>query len=57
MQNLVSEIKTKCETLVKDLDANISGNKAAGRRARKSTVELSKLFKEYRQKSVEAEKN
>jgi hypothetical protein len=33
------------------------GNKAAGRRARKATSELSRLLKEYRKLSIEAEKS
>lgn len=33
------------------------GNKAAGTRARKSALELSKLFKEFRKVSVEASKD
>ena len=32
------------------------GNKAAGQRARKNTLELEKLFKQYRKLSVEASK-
>lgn len=33
------------------------GNKAAGTRARKAALELSKLLKEFRKVSVEAAKN
>jgi hypothetical protein len=32
------------------------GNKAAGARARKASLELEKLFKEYRKASIEADK-
>lgn len=32
------------------------GNKAAGQRARKATLKLEKLFKQYRKLSVEASK-
>lgn len=32
------------------------GNKAAGARARKTSLELEKLFKEYRKASIEAGK-
>ncbi|MCL2412543.1 MAG: histone H1, partial [Bacteroidales bacterium] len=32
------------------------GNKAAGARARKATLELTKLFKEFRKESIEASK-
>jgi hypothetical protein len=33
------------------------GNKAAGRRARKATLEIGKLLKEYRKLSMEREKS
>ena len=36
--------------------SNLNGNKAAGRRARKATLELTKLYKEYRNATIEAEK-
>ena len=32
------------------------GNKAAGTRARKASLELTKMFKEFRAKSIEAAK-
>lgn len=58
LNDLVGKIK---ETLTDpafadDLDKSLKGNKAAGCRARKKTLELTKIFKVYRSKSLEAEK-
>lgn len=53
---LVEEIKTLTESFMNEATSNLNGNKAAGRRARKATLELTKLFKEYRSATVEAEK-
>ena len=42
----------------KDAEAQlVKGNKAAGTRARKSALEISKLMKEFRKASLEAAKN
>ncbi|MBQ8650355.1 MAG: histone H1 [Flavobacteriales bacterium] len=42
---------------VKDADAHVEkGNKAAGTRARKVSLELTKKFKEFRKQSIEAAK-
>ena len=42
---------------MKDAEANVvKGNKAAGTRARKASLELTKMFKEFRAKSIEAAK-
>ena len=46
------------EAFCKDADAQmLKGNKAAGTRARKSALELSKMMKEFRKLSIEASKN
>ena len=43
--------------LSKDMQLNVeNGNKAAGVRARKATLELEKQFKQYRKLSVKAAK-
>lgn len=54
MEELAKKIKETIEVFNTDLDANIGGNKAAGLRARKASLELEKLFKEYRKLSVKA---
>ncbi len=57
MQNLSNQIKTQLEVFKENFEAHVEkGNKAAGARARKATMELTKLFKEFRKKSVEASK-
>jgi len=55
MLNLVSQIETQIEVLKENMTAQVlKGNKAAGARARKATMELTKLFKEFRKQSVAA---
>ena len=57
MKELVEKIKAEMESFCKDADAQLlKGNKAAGTRARKSALELSKLMKEFRKVSIEASK-
>ena len=58
MKELIEKIKGEMEAFCKDADAQmLKGNKAAGTRARKSALELSKLMKEFRKASIEASKN
>ena len=58
MKELIEKIKGEMEAFCKDADAQmLKGNKAAGTRARKSALELSKMMKEFRKVSVEASKN
>jgi hypothetical protein len=57
MKNLVPKINAEIENLQKNVQLQLEkGNKAAGTRARKSALELSKLLKEFRKVSVEAAK-
>jgi hypothetical protein len=57
MEELVSKIKAEFETLATDANLQIEkGNKAAGTRARKSSLDLEKLLKEFRKASLEASK-
>ncbi|MDG3582311.1 MULTISPECIES: histone H1 [Galbibacter] len=57
MKELISKIETEIEAFQKDANSQLeSGNKAAGTRARKSSLELTKLFKEFRKVSLEASK-
>ena len=53
MKELVDQIKAQLEAFSKDADAQVvKGNKAAGTRARKAALELSKMLKEFRKVSV-----
>ena len=57
MEELVNKIKTEFEALATDANLQIEkGNKAAGSRARKSSLDLEKLLKEFRKVSLEASK-
>ncbi len=57
MENLLSQIKEQMEVFVVNADAQATkSNKAAGTRARKDALEISKLMKEFRKLSVEASK-
>lgn len=48
--------KVVMNDLLPNLAQNYKGNKAAGVRARKASLELEKLFKEYRKQSLEMAK-
>lgn len=57
MKELVEKIKTAMAAFEKDATAQVeSGNKAAGTRARKASLEVEKALKEFRKVSVEASK-
>lgn len=56
LKNIVTEINNKTAEFQNNAALNLKGNKAAGTRARKASLELEKLFKEYRKKSIEAGK-
>lgn len=57
MENLLKEIQEKLDAFVKDTEAQVEkGNKAAGTRARKTSLELTKLFKEFRKQSIDSAK-
>ena len=57
MKELVEKIVAEFEVFQENAAAQVEkGNKAAGTRARKSALELSKLMKEFRKASVEAAK-
>ena len=57
MTELVEKINAEYELFLANANAQVEkGNKAAGTRARKSALELSKLMKEFRKVSVEAAK-
>ena len=57
MKELVAKINAEYEVFAANAAAQVEkGNKAAGTRARKSALEISKLMKEFRKVSVEAAK-
>jgi hypothetical protein len=57
MKELIEKINVAVEAFKTDAELQTEkGNKAAGTRARKASLELEKLFKEFRKTSVEASK-
>lgn len=57
MKNLVEQIASTYATFEKEVKAHVeNGNKAAGTRARKASLELEKLMKQFRKESIEASK-
>lgn len=57
MKDLVAKINSEIETFKTESDSLIEkGVKAAGARARKSTLEIEKLLKEFRKVSIEESK-
>ncbi len=58
MNELIAKIKEMSDALLVDATAQAEkGNKAAGTRARKVSLELEKVLKEFRKASLEASKN
>ncbi len=56
-ERISSKIQAEYATFSENAEAQVSkNNKAAGTRARKAALELSKLMKEFRKASVEAAK-
>ncbi|MFI3280936.1 MAG: histone H1 [Rikenellaceae bacterium] len=57
MEQLLAQINIQIEEFKTNAEAQAAkGNKAAGTRARKAALEISKLMKEFRKASVEASK-
>ncbi len=57
MKKLVKQIESAFNAFMEDANSQIEkGNKAAGTRARKASLELEKMLKEFRKKSIEASK-
>ena len=54
MKDLVSKIIALSEDFRVNAEKNVAGNKAAGVRARKISLELGERLKEYRKESVKA---
>lgn len=57
MKELIEQIAAAYEAFAKDANAQAeNGNKAAGTRARKASLELEKAMKAFRKGSIEASK-
>jgi len=57
MEKLVKNIETTYASFLTDATSQLEkGNKAAGTRASKASLELEKLLKEFRKVSIEASK-
>ena len=57
MQKLIEQINEQIALFTENAKAKVEkNNKAAGTRARKAALELSKLMKDFRKASVEASK-
>lgn len=57
MKTLVEQLASHFETFAKDAQAQVeNGNKAAGARARKISLEIEKLLKQFRKDSIAAGK-
>ena len=57
MEKLVKQIEESFAAFIEDANSQIvKGNKAAGTRARKTSLEMEKMLKEFRKKSLEASK-
>ncbi|MDR0371006.1 MAG: histone H1 [Prevotellaceae bacterium] len=57
MEKLVAKLRTDVEVFFTDAQAQIDkGNKAAGTRARKASLELEKALKAFRKQSLDASK-
>jgi riboflavin synthase len=57
MEVLLKKIQAEIDVFIKESTAQAEkGNKAAGTRARKAALELSKLMKEFRKVSIEEAK-
>ena len=57
MNELIAKIKEMSEALLSDAAAQAEkGNKAAGTRARKASLDLEKVLKEFRKVSLEDSK-
>lgn len=56
LNEMILEIEKLTNDLMIEMKTNANGNKSAGRRARKITLTLTKLYKDYRATTLELEK-
>ncbi|MCM0340267.1 histone H1 [Bacteroides fragilis] len=58
MEELIEKINAVTKEFMKNANAQVeNNNKAAGMRARKASLELEKMMKEFRKVSLDASKN
>lgn len=58
MNELIAKIEELNKAFMEDANLQVEkGNKAAGTRARKTSLEIEKLMKEFRKASLDASKN
>ena len=58
MEELIEKINAVTKEFMKNASAQVeNNNKAAGMRARKASLELEKMMKEFRKVSLDASKN
>ena len=57
METILAKIQEEYKVFVSDAEKAAAGNKSAGVRARKASMELEKHFKEFRKASMELEKH
>ncbi|WP_295938208.1 histone H1 [uncultured Alistipes sp.] len=56
MKTLIEKINDQVDTFQKNASLQLEkANKAAGTRARKASLEISKLMREFRKKSIEVQ--
>ena len=56
MKELVEKINAAWAVFAENADKQLAGNKAAGARARKASLEIEKALKEFRKVSIKAGK-
>lgn len=56
LKQIIERINSLMDSVKTDNEKNLNGNRAAGARARKTSVELGKLLKFFRHVSVNANK-
>ncbi len=54
MNTLVENLQTLFANFKAEAEKNLKGNKAAGTRARKTSLEIAKKLKEFRAESIKA---
>jgi hypothetical protein len=56
MKELIEKLNTAWAVFAENADKQLVGNKAAGARARKASLEIEKALKEFRKMSIEVGK-
>ena len=56
MNTIVEKVQALFEQFNSEVSKHLTGNKAAGTRARKASLEIEKALKSFRKESIEASK-